>query len=160
AVWCAVMALVPIRAYEPALTFAISSPLTVLLIKLRQRTVKSSDPVKSSDARSEQATSRARYLHFTIRDLFLATVVIGMTLAGLLHIIAHIQQPAIPASNFICITAVTFAAYNCYVSQRRLIPGLLLLIAIVASAAAVPLIGSQPETYEALSLINVGFHSS
>src|SRR5262245_8364577 len=86
AVWCAVMALVPIRAYEPALTFAISSPLTILLIKLRQRTVNSSEAVKSSDARSEQATSSARYLHFTIRDLLLATVVIGMTLAGLLHI--------------------------------------------------------------------------
>ena len=31
-VWLAVMALVPIRAYEPALIFAFSSPLTALLL--------------------------------------------------------------------------------------------------------------------------------
>jgi len=36
AVWTAVMALAPIRAYEPALIFALSSPLTIVLILLQR----------------------------------------------------------------------------------------------------------------------------
>jgi len=154
AVWCAVMALVPIRAYEPALTFAISSPLTILLIRLRWRNANFRDSTSS-----ELAKHHSR-LSYSIRDLLLAMLVIGAALASLLHIIRHIERPAVHASNFICISAVALAAYNCWTSKRRIIPALLLVIVVAACAAAVPLVSSQPETYEALSLINVGFHSS
>src|SRR5437016_838672 len=71
AIIAAVMALAPIRAYEPALTFAISSPLTVLLLALR-RASRAHDP---SETR----------IRFTVRDLFLFMAVVGLTLAGVLH---------------------------------------------------------------------------
>jgi hypothetical protein len=154
AVWCAVMALVPIRAYEPSLTFAISSPLTILLIRLRWRNAKLPDSTSSEPAKHHSRLS------YSIRDLLLSMLVIGAALASLLHVIQKIEGPAVHAANFACVAGVTFAAYNCWISKRRLVPAMLLIIAIATCAAAVPFVGSQPETYEALSLINVGFHSS
>src|SRR4051812_3320852 len=63
AVWAAIMALVPVRAYGPAAVFAISSPLTAALVSLQQR-------------RSES------WARFTIRDLSLFMVIVGLSLAG------------------------------------------------------------------------------
>src|SRR5262245_27501784 len=79
AIWVTVMALVPVRAYEPALIFMISSPLTAGLVMLQQR----------------RSTSWAR---FTIRDLSLFMVIVGLSLAGVLHLASHIQRPIV--ANF------------------------------------------------------------
>src|SRR5262245_37057650 len=55
AVWAAITALLPIRAYQPAFAFAISSPLTVLLIRY-SLSYGQSEPTHSSRSASFRYT--------------------------------------------------------------------------------------------------------
>src|SRR5262245_25208219 len=80
AVWAAVMLMVPIRAWEPAWLFALSSPLLVgALLLARHRLHWSLTP---PGAESE-LTPRYR---FSLRDLFLLVLAVGLWLPGLLEI--------------------------------------------------------------------------
>src|SRR5262245_19010265 len=141
AVWAAVMALAPVRAYEPAMTFAISSPLTAGLVMLQQR-------------RNE------RWTRFTIRDLALFMVIVGLSLVGVLHLASHIQRPIVAnfALNVSALTAVSVSAAACVFSNRRRLSVCLLLVTIGVCAGAIPMLGSPPEVADALSELGVGFH--
>jgi hypothetical protein len=143
AVWVAVMLLVPVRAYEPAIIFAISSPLTAGLVMLQQR-------------RSE------RWSRFSIRDLSLFMVIVGLSLAGVLHVASQIQRPIVAnfALNAAALTAVSVGAAACVFSNRRRLTGCLLLVTIGGCACAIPMLGSPPEVADALSELGVGFHRS
>src|SRR5690349_7129222 len=77
AVWAAITVLLPIRAYQPALLFAVTSPLTIVLIL-------------AIDAR--RAAWSARIFRFGLRDLLLATAVVGLVLASLLHLVPRLGE--------------------------------------------------------------------
>jgi hypothetical protein len=143
AVWAGVMALVPFRAYEPAAVFAISSPLTAALVRLQQR-------------RSESWT------RFTIRDLSLFMLIVGLSLAGAMHLAGQIQKPNAVniALSAIALTAIGVTAAACVFSPRprRAIVSLLLTIGLCS--VAIPMLGSQPEVYDAWGALGVGFHPS
>jgi hypothetical protein len=133
AVFGAVMLLVPIRTYEPALVFAMASPLVVAIVTayrwlLSQR--------KSPDRHEEVAN-----LRFSLRDLFLVIFIAGLSLAGLLAIVPRlsaVEKPhgfVVAALAIACITALSHCAIA---GPRRWAAGILLVVALAVSAIALP----------------------
>jgi hypothetical protein len=89
-VWGAIAALVPIRAYEPALLFAISSPLTVAEICCWRATA--ARLTSSSNAQAEnRPASRVR---FGLLDLFLLLTIVGLSLVVVIEVVRHLQMIA------------------------------------------------------------------
>lgn len=87
AVWAGIAILLPIRAYQPAVVFGISSPLTISLIRglmIRRATL----------------TGRVR---FGLRDVLLATALVGLALATLLHLLPRVGR--IPIAELVLTVA-------------------------------------------------------
>jgi hypothetical protein len=152
-VWTAVMALAPIRAFEPAMTFAVALPITALLVMAQRRR----DKTRQTELPRE---SRPHPIRFTMRDLLLFTAIVGLSIAGLLHLARNIHRPMLTnyVLNISALTAVALIAFNAVFARRRLFWLCLLTITIAAFAFAVPSLGSTPESYDALLLLDVGFH--
>jgi hypothetical protein len=85
AVWGGAMLMVPIRAWEPAWLFGLSSPLIVLLIRCGQ-----SLDHRFSKAPHPLDANGARY-RFRLMDLFLLMLAVGMWLPGMLDVVRHWQ---------------------------------------------------------------------
>src|SRR5262245_13820816 len=106
AVWACLAAMLPIRAYEPALVFAISLPLTVLAIRGVQW-------VQGRGIREEsEGSQRSSVVRFGLSDLLLATALLGLTLAVLIHISRKIPERTLPPRTVgeIVIPAVALSA--------------------------------------------------
>ncbi len=132
AVWCGVMLLVPIRAYEPAAIFALSGPLIVAVIVLsRWGRQKYSLPEKGIEPR--ERTGRLRY---DLRDLFLLTVFVALILVGWRVIDRGYDRHdwlAFLTSGFALAVTILFG-YAAVVARPRW----LLAVALVAVVVAIP----------------------
>jgi hypothetical protein len=80
AVWACVAVMLPIRAYEPAMVFAVSLPLLVLII----RVTRWFDEPTAAGLLAIQ--SRAWPVRFSVRDVLLGTALLGLILAVALHV--------------------------------------------------------------------------
>jgi hypothetical protein len=154
AVWCAVMALVPIRAYQPAVTFAMSSLAIVFLVRaLRSRVLRNQQVLNNASAPT------AAGFRFRLSDIFLLMVVVGLWLAGMLHVQRrlprfHVENAALSAA---VVAIVAVSAWAVVHSPRRAFRCTLLLLAIVLLAALIPFLGSNSEDYDAWTLLGVTF---
>src|SRR5262245_59285170 len=89
-VWASVLALLPIRAFEPALVFSVSSPLTIAVIFISRQIALGRKP-----SVGEPATyPLPRMLRYRLSDLFLLTLLLGLSLATLGHLFQ--RAPLIP----------------------------------------------------------------
>src|SRR5262245_27471098 len=140
AVWAAITALLPIRAYQPALVFAISSPLTIILIAtLKPRVLVTNfhpgnTPLQSSPLADSQSPTAFR---FSIRDLMLATVIVGLILASLTHLVprlGHVNAMEFALATVAQIT-IPFLAWQSHASTRPRLARVLLIAALVAFTA-------------------------
>jgi hypothetical protein len=119
AVWAAITVLLPIRAYQPALLLAVTSPLTIVLIR---------------------AISRRRgVIRFGLLDLFFATALIGMALASLLHLAprlgeVHFAEFTLTAIALTAIPTLVWSAQattrprTCYAALLSVIAGVSLAV--------------------------------
>ena len=117
AVWGAIALLVPIRAYEPALLFAISSPLVVaILCGWRVIAARRSPAQAASPNELPHAPMR-----FGVRDLFLLLALVGLSLAVLIEIVRHLRPinwPALAAYVAVLVSlAIGFSAVA--IGKRR-----------------------------------------
>jgi hypothetical protein len=97
ALWGAIALLVPIRAYEPALLFAISSPLTVAIVLAWRAAMNRRRPAAKSGASepaaAEQppaATTRGPF-SFRLVDLFLLMAITGLAVATVATIVRQVE---------------------------------------------------------------------
>jgi hypothetical protein len=130
AVWGAVMLLVPIRAYELAVVFAMASPIVVgFVIGIRR-------DARCFGTKNDAAEALMNW-RFGLRDLFLALLIVGLTLAGLLAIGRRMQEPDWPFALFIAAVALALLvalAYGLVNSPRRWLTMLLLVPCVPAAA--------------------------
>src|SRR6478609_8131751 len=117
AVWAGIMVLVPIRAWEPAWLFGLSSPLIVLFICGGTWVERRYFPTAELLAGPEQ---RTRY-RYSLSDLLLFMPIVGLWLRGLLEIERHWQP-----SNWlgwlatsVSVAVLAFSAYCCTRIPRR-----------------------------------------
>jgi len=158
AMWGAVMALVPIRAYQPAIVFAISSPLIVaaiMAIRWRRQS-------KERRAAQSDAAPLLSSIRFGLSDIFLLMLVVGLMLAGLLYVQKRLDNfnavnSGLTALALVAVTMVAFAAWQ---SERRIAPALLLIATIALLAISIPRLGSNSEDYDALVLLGTTFSPS
>src|SRR4051794_31058157 len=112
AVWAGVVGLLPIRAYQPALVFAISSPLTIAVLRAIQRRSATpsfprsawertprrsashalNEPEMKNDEPVTNANAPFSRLRFSVRDLLLATALVGLLLASLMQLMPRLGQ--------------------------------------------------------------------
>jgi hypothetical protein len=130
-VWGGVMALVPIRAFEPAAFFAISSPVIISLI-LFTKWLNNRRAVACLTRTEERTASSCR---FSLRDLFLLMLLVGLILLGTETIDRGYNWRDWAAFTIagIHIAAVVALAAALAKGPRRLLFGLLLLAAIAVS---------------------------
>jgi hypothetical protein len=127
AVWSGVALLLPIRAYQPALVVAVSSPLTILLIRALRRW--SGDAL----ARSQPV------FRFSVRDLLVMTAMIGVFLATGLQVVPRVGKinvvefPVMAAVQ----TVVPVCAWGYVASRRRRLWGGALVAAVIGSACGI-----------------------
>jgi hypothetical protein len=98
----------PIRAYEPALVFAVSSPLIIAVIQ-STRWFRAQWPLK----RAKPAGVVGSAFRFELSNLFLFILLCGMTLTSLLYLWRQISpvpwgHVVIPAINVACLTCLAF----------------------------------------------------
>ena len=91
------MVLLPIRPYQPALVFAITSPLTIALVRLSfprsawERTSgRSASHAQGEPEMTNDDRRHISHLRFSLGDLLLATALVGLALATLLHVLPRI----------------------------------------------------------------------
>jgi len=87
AVCVGVMILLPIRAYQPALVFAISSPLIIAAIVA----IRSCGGQSVGDATNDRCIRYAR-IRYGVSDLLLAMVLVGLVIATLLKLLPKVGQ--------------------------------------------------------------------
>jgi hypothetical protein len=140
AVWAAIMLMIPIRAWEPAWLFGLSSPLIIAGLSIwqrigRQRTPTSTptnEPAAIGSAAIGSAVARWR---FSLRDLFALMLIISLWLAGILETL-RAYQPANwnwlgwLVSSF-SLAALSLTSYALVVSPRRWLDVALLSFALL-----------------------------
>jgi hypothetical protein len=118
-VWAIVAAMLPIRVYEPAMVFAISLPLVVLIIRgmicLSGRW----------PANRVAASQRVSAFRFKLIDLLLAMLLLGLALAAMLHVARNlharefrprtVNEIVLPAAAVVVVTVLGW----CIVSGVR-----------------------------------------
>jgi hypothetical protein len=156
AVWAAIMALVPIRAYQPAVIFAISSPLIVAAIVLtcwRQR-------AQERRATGDGSAPPPPAFRFGLSDIFLLMLLVGLSLAGMLHVRERLEffnstNYALTATALIAVSVISWVLFQ---TRRRVAWGVLLVATIGALATVIPKLGVNSEDFDALTLLGVTFH--
>jgi hypothetical protein len=125
--WGAIALLVPIRAYEPALLFAISSPLTVAIVLAWRAAVNRWRPLAKSEASepaaAEQppaATTRGPF-SFRLVDLFLLMAIAGLWLAVVVASVRNVRvlEWSGPIRYVAAFTIAGIAAYGVVFGERR-----------------------------------------
>ncbi len=116
AVWGAVAALVPVRAYQPALLFAISSPLTVASI-CGWRTI----AARRAMVGAEPESPRAVAMRFGLLDLFLLVAIVGLSLVVLIEVVQNLQdiEWGSVAGYVVALVALGLASYAAVFGQKR-----------------------------------------
>lgn len=162
AVWACVMLLLPVRAHEPAMILMISLPLTVAMVKLlgwmmRRARPQPSVPIPGGDGR----------VRFALHDLFLLMLLVGLNLAGLLHLSGKLQWTGgwhvallQHGQAAVALAAVTTLAWACVVARRRVIFGLMLALTVAAFGSLIPAFGLGSTLNESWTLLGVTFNSS
>jgi len=143
ALWGAVVVLVPIRAYEPALMFAVSGPLTVGLVlafgSIFNRGASANPEENPTDSNSS--------FRFALRDLFLLVLLVALIIVGLSAIRPGYEWREM-AAYVICgvIFAVIFSVtYACVAGRPWWLSAMLLAGAIAAAGLSMSAIcGSSP----------------
>jgi hypothetical protein len=149
------MALVPIRAYEPAIIFAVSSPLTITLIQGIQCVQR----WQRRNSASESENASHQVIRFGLRDIFLLMLIVGLALAGILHV-----EPNLPrfdvATYALTVAALVTTSVTAWVwtrTHRRILVSLLLLAIVAAFSFAIPCLGNGPGYHDVWTLLGVGF---
>lgn len=157
AIWCAVMALVPIRAYQPAVIFSISSLLIVAILAMRRFRLGGNRP-----AAADSASRHLAQFRFGLSDIFLVMIVMGLWLAGMLHIQQHLERFNVGSSvaTAAAMAVVAVGAWATARTPRRALRGLLLVVSIATFAVLIPLLGNTYDYYEFWSVVNVAYHPS
>lgn len=152
-IWCAVMALIPIRVYEPALVFAIRSPLIVLIVQAvnwltrwrRHRLL--AEPASRST------------LQFGLSDLLLLMLFIGLSLAGLLHLFRSLPLRELPPRDWrdiilpaVAIAVLSYLYLSTYRGPRRPWAAAALVIATLLSSSLLSSYISWLDEFELLGL--------
>src|SRR5262245_33963068 len=126
ALWAAIMLMVPIRAWEPAWLFGLSSPLIVGFILMGRWIERRITPARTSN---EAQTPTRRY-SFSLRDLFLVVLVIAIWLPGIVEVVRNWQPTNwlgwLVSSGSVAVLAVTARAAS-QTPRRWLHAGLLVL---------------------------------
>src|SRR5262245_33944080 len=130
AVWAAIMLMVPIRAWEPAWLFGLSSPLIIVALSIGRRIGLQRSP--TSTPASEPAAARWR---FSLRDLLALVLIIGLWLPGILETLREYQLAnwnwlGWLASSF-SLAAISITSYALVVSPRRWLDVGLILFALL-----------------------------
>lgn len=86
AVWAAVMLMVPIRAWEPAWLFGLSSPLIIGLLLIGRWL----DHRWTAEPASCKSKTTGRW-RFSLRDLLLFVLIAAIWLPGILEVVRHYQ---------------------------------------------------------------------
>lgn len=140
AVWAAITLLLPIRAYQPALVFAISSPLTIILIAMLKPRLSvtnlhpSDEPLRGSLLADSQSPSAFR---FSIRDLMLATGIVGLSLVSILHLVprlGHVNATEFALASVAQIT-IPLLVWQSRASTRPRLARVLLVVALLTFTA-------------------------
>jgi hypothetical protein len=134
AVWGAVMLMVPIRAWEPAWMFGLSSPLIVILIVLGNRWV----PREPAPAETQPAPPQPSRWRFSLLDLLLLMVVVGLSIHGAQTVIRHYQPRNWLGwlASSIGLAALTAVSYACARTPRRWLDVALVCLALIEFEAA------------------------
>lgn len=80
AIWICVALMLPIGAYEPALVFAMSLPGIALAVRGFQWRAEQRGAIRRS------FSSRVKSVRFGLRDILLATALLGLSLAAAVHV--------------------------------------------------------------------------
>jgi hypothetical protein len=116
AVWGAIALMIPIRAWEAAWLFGASSPLIVVLVRagrwINERILHRTE--------LPDATPRGRY-RFTLRDLLLLVLFVGLALPGILDVVRHYQPRNWLGwlASSVSIAVLTAAACACARTPRQ-----------------------------------------
>jgi len=143
----AVMLLVPIRAWEPAWLFGLSSPAIIGLIRAgwwwNHRRV---------DAVSNAPSNARQLFRFGLRDLFLLVLIVGLSLPGIIEIARH-YRPSNWAGwllSSISLTTIALLSHACVAGPRSRLATLSLLVALPSIAAAVWAVGDWIRVWDLL----------
>jgi hypothetical protein len=147
-VWAAITALLPIRAYQPALVFAISSSLLVALIVLVPtvlpgnflpllvpRLPPGNALTRGSSLAEAPTTSPFR---FSLRDLMLAMVVVGLSMASLTHLLPRLGSVNFAELAFATAAQLTipFVVWQSVTSARPRLARLLVVVVLAGFTTA------------------------
>ncbi|HEY2412499.1 MAG TPA: hypothetical protein VGI40_09670, partial [Pirellulaceae bacterium] len=122
AVWGGIMVLAPIRAWEPAWLFGLSSPLIVLFIRGGTWAERRFFMTSSQLAEQVQGTPyRFTRYRFTLSDLLLFMLLVGLWLRGILEIARHWQPSSWLGwlATSISLAVIAVAAYSCTQIPRQ-----------------------------------------
>jgi hypothetical protein len=133
ALWAAIIVLMPIRAYEPALILSVALPLVTLGVATAKRIAKRRTTTlpEQLDPRRIESSSDSRF-RFTLRDVFLLVTIIGLVLAGWTHLVRKLHEFYLTYFLLTCAatSATIVLAYACVTSRRRWMALLTLVVAI------------------------------
>jgi hypothetical protein len=125
--WLTIAALLPIRAYEPALILSLSLPLVVAVILVVNR-------------RMSRSTSMAEPLptgsfRFGLRDLFLLMIVVGLALSIWLQIVRRVSDLYASYLLLACaiVSSVILLSWAMVSGPRRRLAAALLVAIVVVS---------------------------
>ena len=143
AIWASVLLLVPIRAFEPALIFAVSGPLTVGLVALARFLCPQAAAVKSEP---EPADGSSRF-RFSLRDLFLLVLLVALIIVGLnsIHPRDEWREFAAYVACGLLLAGIVSLAYACIAGRWRWLSAILLAAVIAAAGLSMTSVcGSSP----------------
>ncbi len=145
AIWLAVVAPIPVRAYEISGILAITLPLLAVTIGTLNRYFISRD----------QTWSRSNPIRFPLRDIFLLTLGTALAIAAVLHWWRDVDKLGITSGQqwgvllvnftlagtaFFVLTLLTWLT----AARSRVLGVILLLVTIPAFAYAIPIVGKMP----------------
>jgi hypothetical protein len=142
ALWVCAAVLLPIRAYEPAIVLAMGLPLTVSVIRAAQRITPRPD-IENRDSPLCAGLPTPHFLRFRLSTLLLATALLGLYLALLLHSARNLpdrqllprttREIVVPIIAFVAIASLSSFVVS---GPRRLWAALAVVAAIPALAWA------------------------
>jgi len=145
-----IMLLVPISAWQPAWLFAFSSPMIIGVVSLNKRQWRHDRGLSTAG----QANRRHLRFRFTLRDLLLTILLVGLMLPSLIVTVRHFV-PAIWIGWLVSSASVallTIATVFVVVGNRRWLWAVLLVGTLIASAALNSLAGDWSRLWTPLGM--------